>query len=174
MKKGIKKNLLLMAVVVMGGYILSGCGYYIAGKGGVMPGGVTSVAIPVFVNRTRKPNIESIITNKFASEFVTTVDVRDDAEAELRGVIKTYELRPVSYTKNDVVQEYRLSVTLALSLVDNNGGEVLWEDGDVRDYEDFIVNSTDVTATEEAEITVFKKLSKDLARLVKERMLENF
>lgn len=153
---------------------ITGCGYHVAGKGGHMPGGIEEVSIPVFVNMTKKPDIESIISTAFVSEFVTTVGVRAGAGAELRGAILSYELSPVSYTKNDVVQEYRLSVTLSLVLVEKAGGAVLWEDRNVRDYEDFKVTSTDVTATEEAEISVFRKLSKDVARLVKERMLENF
>jgi len=170
-----KKRSLLFALTVF--CVLSavtGCGYHIAGKGGRMPGEIREVAIPVFVNMTNKPDIESIISSAFAKEFVTTVDVRDAAGPELRGAILSYGLSPVSYTKNDVVQEYRLSVTLSLSLVEKGGGKVLWEDRNVRDYEDFIVSTTDVTATEEAEIAAFRKLSKDVARLVKERMLENF
>ncbi len=170
-----KKSFLLFAVAAL--FVLSGltgCGYHIAGKGGHMPGEIGEVSIPVFVNMTNKPDIESIISGAFVKEFVTTVEVRDGAGAELRGAILSYGLSPVSYTKNDVVQEYRLSVTLSLSLVEKAGGKVLWEDRNVHDYEDFIVSTTDVTATEEAEITVFRKLSKDVARLVKERMLENF
>lgn len=156
---------------------LAGCGYHIAGMGGHMPGEVKSMDIPVFRNATAKPDIESIITSSFVSEFVTTVEVRDKGDSVLQGVIKSYNLTPVSYTKSDVNQEYRLTVVLSVklySLADNAPQKLLWSDDNVTDYEDFTVNISDVSATKTREEEALRKLSRDTARLVKERMLENF
>ncbi|MBE9528777.1 MAG: hypothetical protein IME99_06025 [Proteobacteria bacterium] len=154
--------------------LLGGCGYHIAGMGGKMPGGVTTISIPVFVNHTGKPDIEATITTRFAEEFRTTVEVIDNAEARLDGQIVSYNLKAVSYTENDINLEYRLTVILDLSLVSVETDKVIWKAGRVVDYEDFIVVTSDVTATEEAEIEAFKKLSTDTARNIKERMLDNF
>ncbi|MFQ5353897.1 MAG: LPS assembly lipoprotein LptE [Thermodesulfobacteriota bacterium] len=151
-----------------------GCGYHIAGKSGSMPGGVTAVTIPVFTNTTAKPNIEGIITSAFVSELLTTVDVNKEAAAEVKGVIRSYNLQGVSYTTTDVTEEYRLTVVISLVLRDKKDGRVLWEDNNISDYEDFRVDVNDVARTEEVEIEVFKKLSKDLARKIKERLLEGF
>ncbi|MFQ5480627.1 MAG: LPS assembly lipoprotein LptE [Thermodesulfobacteriota bacterium] len=153
---------------------LAGCGYHIAGKSGSMPGGITEVTIPVFVNSTTKPDIEGIMTSAFVSEFITTVDVNKKADSVINAEIRSYNLNGVSFSQTDVTQEYRLSVVLALTLKDKKDGYVLWEDRAIRDYEDFKVDTTDVTRTEEVEIEVFRKLSKDLARKIKERMLEGF
>jgi outer membrane lipopolysaccharide assembly protein LptE/RlpB len=151
-----------------------GCGYHIAGKGGKMPGGITTISIPVFVNQTGKPDIEATLTTSFAEEFRTTVEVTGNAEARLDGQIISYNLKAVSYTKNDINLEYRLTVVLELRLIAVETGTVIWKADRVVDYEDFIVVTSDVTATDEAEIEAFKKLSTDTARNVKERMMDNF
>ena len=153
--------------------LIGGCGYHVTGKGGgSMPGSITELAVPIFTNDTRKPDIEGAVTAAFAEEFMTTVKVTDSAGAKMLGRIKSYDLNAVSYSRDDVNQEYRLTVVFSLRIV--SGGAVLWSDTAVTDYEDFVVNIADVTATEEAEIAALKKLARDTARLVKERMLEDF
>jgi len=157
--------------------LLMGCGYYIAGKGGVFPGGVKTIAIPFFINQTQKPEIESFITADLVDEFIRggQVLVVDEAKAEatLIGIIKGYTLTPISFSKTDVIQEYRLSIQMEVTLVRKADGKVLWEDKGITDYEDFKV-TTDVTATKTAELDAFKKMARDTARLIKERMIEAF
>jgi len=160
--------LLLMALS------FTGCGYHIAGKSGTMPGGIKELTIPVFVNATSKPDIEGIITSAFVSEFVTTVNINKEAGSELKGTIISYSLRGVSFTGQDVTKEYRLTVGVSIAVRNKKDGRVIWQDNGITDYEDFKVDTADVTHTEEVEIEAFKKLSKDVARKIKERMLEGF
>lgn len=153
---------------------IAGCGYHVAGKAGRMPGGVTTLTIPVFENKTSKPDIEGILTGAFVEEFVTTVQVVSAGEAVMRGTINVYELNPVSFTKSDVNQEYRLTVEMNLVLSRYSDDEILWKDANVRDYEDFLVDTSNVAATKEAEKEALRKIARDTARLVKERILEDF
>lgn len=165
------KGLLLCLVVLA---FSAGCGYHVAGRGGDLPGGVTSVTVPFFDNRTKKPDIESTVTTAFINELVTTVDVVKDGEAVLNGVITSYNLRPVSFTQRDISQEYRLTVGLSVELVRASDGEVLWLDHKISNYEDFTVDLADVVATEEAELEALRKIARDVARYTKERMIEGF
>lgn len=163
----------LIASFIFLAMTLAGCGYHIAGKSGKMPGDITSVSIPIFTNSTSKPDIESTITQAFVNEFVNTLKVTSDDNTVMKGAVISYELTPVSYTQNDVNKEYRLTVTLSLSIIQDNG-IVLWEDSEIVDYEDFSVNITDVSATNEGELAALKKIAQDTARFTKERMLEKF
>jgi len=167
-------NRLASVFVLLALLVISGCGYHTVGKGGRMPGGVESLAIPVFENRTAKPDIESDLTAAFVTEFVTSVKVEDTAGHAMYGVIKSYGLRPVSFTKSDINQEYRLTVELALTIVDKSSGRIIWRKENITDYEDFTVNINDVSETTESEKAALRKLARDTARLVKERMLERF
>ena len=116
----IRRASAIWALLVVMAALAAGCGYHIAGKGGKMPGGIKSVSIPIFFNSTAKPDIESTVTQAFVNEFVNTVHVTTDNEVVMRGTITSYELTPVSYTQNDVNQEYRLTVTLSLKDSYNN------------------------------------------------------
>lgn len=154
---------------------IAGCAsYHIAGKSGHMPGDIANLAIPVFANNTPKPDIEAAMTGAFSTEFATTVELSENSRYMLQGAIKMYELKSVSYSKSDINQEYRLTVVISLKIVNREDREVLWSDDNISRYADFAVNVSDVTATRTAETDAFRKITKDIARLVKERMLENF
>lgn len=156
---------------------LTACGYHIAGKGGGMPGNIATISIPFLKNQVQKPDVETVITTSLVDEFVKSGIVKvveEDADAVLNGTITGYDLTPVSFNKNDVIQEYRLTIKLDISLVRKSDGKVLWEGKNITDYEDFKVTTTDVTATKSAELDAVKKMAKDTARLIKERMLEDF
>ncbi len=155
---------------------IPGCGYHIAGRlEGRLPGDIVSLSIPFFRNETRRPDVEKVITSAFVEEFANNVEIVDKGgEAVMEGVIKSYRLVPVSYSRSDVIQEYRLKISMSIRLVRSEDGKVLWEDRNITDYDDFQVNTADVTATKEAEWKALKKMARDTARLVKERMLEDF
>jgi outer membrane lipopolysaccharide assembly protein LptE/RlpB len=161
----------------------SGCGYHIAGTGGVpegkigpLPGGIMSLSIPVFENRTGRPDVESVVTTALVNEFMNAVDIVPvgTADAVMEGVIKSYELSPVSFTENDIVREYRLTIVISIRLISSSDGEILWKDNNVTDYEDFFVDPTNVIATKDAEWEALKKMARDRARIIKERMVEGF
>lgn len=154
--------------------LLSGCGYHVAGKAGQMPGNIETLSIPVFSNRTIKPDIESVMTSAFVNEFITTMRVRENSPYVMDGVITSYSLTPVSFTKSDVSQEYRLTVMMELVILDRVDGKVIWKDSTVTDYEDFSVSAVDIARTRDRESEALRKLARDTARLVKERMMEGF
>jgi outer membrane lipopolysaccharide assembly protein LptE/RlpB len=164
---------LLFVVLLASPHAFLGCGYHVAGKAGGMPGGISSLSIPVFVNSTAKPDIEATLTSAFTKEFLSGIDIKEGADARLVGEIRSYSLSPVSYTRSDLTQEYRLSMRLSIRVISKDGA-VLWKDDNITDYEDFAVNASDVSATRDAEEEALLKLSADTARLTKERMLEGF
>ena len=157
------------ALVLIAALLFAGCGYHIAGRGAALPGGVTEMRVPVFSNETAKPDIEGPMTEAFVAEMVNTVRVSYRSEIVMTGVITGYDLKPVSFTGSDVNIEYRLTITLSVDI--KRGEDVLWKDENITDYEDFPVNALDVAATEDAERAAMRKLARDTARLVKERML---
>jgi outer membrane lipopolysaccharide assembly protein LptE/RlpB len=155
----------------------SGCGYHVAGNGGVpggMPGGIRSLSISFFENRTGRPDVETVVTTALVEEFMNTVDIvpAGEGDAVMEGIIKSYELKPISFTENDVVQEYRLTIVMSIRLVSSSDGKILWKDDNVTDYEDFLVDATNVTATKDTEREALRKMARDRARLIKERMVE--
>ncbi|MBE7413947.1 MAG: hypothetical protein HS130_01435 [Deltaproteobacteria bacterium] len=154
--------------------VLSGCGYRLTGKAGDMPGGVESLSIPVFTNVTLKPDIESSVTAAFVNEFLTTVSIAEDAPFIMEGTVTSYNIAPVSFTRSDVAQEYRLTVVMDLRIQNRTTGEVVWQASGVADSEDFTVNTASPSETRDREEAALVKLARDTARLIKERMLVRF
>lgn len=95
--------------------ITTGCAGYKLGSN--LPEGITSIAIPTFVNDTREPGLESTLTSAAIKEFQKDgslrVLVRDEASCVMEVVIRKYELEPLRYqrNKNLTAQEYRLNIT---------------------------------------------------------------
>ncbi len=168
---------LFLLVIALSG-ALSGCGYHVAGKGGSMPGGITTISIPFFQNHTKRPDVETVITTAIVDEFINTASLQvvksGEGEATLVGSVRLYTLTAVSFDSTDVTQEYRLSVVVDLKLLRKEDESILWERKGLTDYEDFKVTALDVDATKAAEREALKKMAKDMARLIKEQMVEDF
>lgn len=175
MKLGARR--LILAVFIF----LSGCGYHVMGAGtggggapagGAAPlGGADAISIPFFENRSSKPYVESVITAAFAEEFMKSVDLKADASSALVGTVIGYKLTPLAFTENDVVSEYRVTVSLLVRV--ENGGKVAWEET-IEDYEDFAVSSVSIARTKDAEARAVKKIASDMARTIKERVMGGF
>jgi hypothetical protein len=154
---------------------LFGCsGYHVAGKGGSLPGGIASISVPIFTNNTAKPGIESTLSPPFADELVKTgfVKVGSKSEGTLKGTIKEYTLRSISFDPQDKVKKYRLTVVIDLVLVESSTEKVLWEGSGFKDSEEFLAPADRISETNED--AALKKIATDLARLFKERVLEDF
>lgn len=171
--KGMSRHILILFLAVL----FAGCGYHVLGRGdNPAIAGIKSVAIPVFRNDTYRPDVESVVTSAVVDEFLNVFDVVgiERADAVFEGTVREYELAPVSYGARDVVREYRLNVVISMRVVRKSDGAVLWEDKEIKDYEDFVVDTTNVMATKDAEAIALRKISGDTARLLRERMLEGF
>ena len=143
-------------------------------------GVITKMSIPVFTNKTRRPGVETVITEAFTYEFKNTVEiVADDspeAEAKMVGTVLDYDIEPTSVDANNIATAYRLLISFNVKIVTPDG-KVLWDDT-ITDYEDFEVdrsdNSSRIIHTKDREWEVLKKMVRDRARIFKEFAVENF
>lgn len=150
-------------------YAIFGCGYRTVDTT-ALPGGIKTLSIPVFKNESDRADVETIVTNAVVNEFMRSVDVvgAGEGDAVIVGTVKAYKLSPVSFTAHDVASTYRVSIVLSIKLVKD--GEVLWQDDNITDYEDFAVNTANVLTTKQSEWALVKKMATDSARRVKERI----
>ncbi len=179
MKRSIRNAIFLITLMATAA-LYTGCGYRVAGgpssASGPMPGDIKSISIPYFTNQTRRAGIERILTESVIDEFmaVTKVSRKGPAEAVLRGEVKTYKLVPVSYSSTDVVSEYRIEITLSIKIIRDSDGKTLWEDSYIYDEDDFPVDESSVAFTKSAELDAFRSMSRDTARLIRDRVIEGF
>jgi len=153
-----------------------GCGYKLVGKGTHLPPGVSSIAIPTFKSQTREPGIEIPFTQAFLNEFIRDrrikVVARDEAEAVLEGVIKSYEYYSVSYDRSGLASEYRATVTVDLTLRKRNG-EVIWKENDLSETRAFRASPGGVT-TESNKNVALAQIGELMAGRIRNRFFHNF
>ena len=90
-------------------FIMVGCGYKMVGKETHLPPGISSIAIPTFKSKVLEPGIEIPFTQAFLNEFILDKRVkvvdRNEADAILEGVIKSYEYYSISYDRTGLAIE---------------------------------------------------------------------
>jgi outer membrane lipopolysaccharide assembly protein LptE/RlpB len=163
--------------------LLSACGYQLSGTKTHVPPGITSLAIPTFVNKTLEPGIEVPFTQGFLREFLFDSRVkilgRTEADAVLEGVIKAFDLQSVSYNRSGFVMEYQTNVVVDLTLK-RKDGEVLWRLNDLSEARWYrasfgeIVPSTGGILNEESKDISVQETGKFMAERVKSRFFYNF
>jgi len=163
--------------------LLSACGYQLSGKKTHVPPGITSLAVPTFVNQTLEPGIEVQFTQGFLREFLFDSRVkilsRSEADAVLEGVIKAFDLQSVSYNRSGFVMEYQTNVIVDLTLK-RKDGEVLWRLNNLSEARWYrasfgeVVPSTGGILNEASKDNAVQETGKFMAERVKSRFFYNF
>ena len=122
--------------------LVGGCGYSI-GLGGNLPSHLKTVAVPVFVNSTQQPAVESVITAAVVNAFVTSgrlkvVSVKE-ADSILEGNIVGYYLDSIAYNAESNVTVYRLRVRVNILFRDIRQSTTLYKQDGLEQWADFRV-----------------------------------
>ncbi len=170
--------------ILLGMIILSGCGYHFTTVKEFLPGGVKSVFIPTFQNRTTKSGIETTFTSALRNEFIKSKAIqvvdRDQAEGEIVGKILQLSLEATSHQEKKLeergtkilAREYNANVTVEISLLRRKDQKILWSRtlSDSRRYsaaEDLLVNET-------KQREAFDKIAVYLMEQAHDQMFEDF
>lgn len=114
---------------------VTGCGVYSFSSSSL--GGVKTVAVPQFENKTLEYGIQEDLTAKVIDRIIADnamkVVALADADAVLRGEIVKYERLPYTYDKSDNVAEYRVNIYVNFTLA-RKGGKSLAEKTDMLGF----------------------------------------
>lgn len=113
----------------------AGCGVYSFSSSSL--GGVKTVAVPQFENKTGEYGIEGDLTARVIDRLITDnvlkVVALADADAVLRGEIVKYERVAYTYDKGDNVSEYKVNIYVNFTL-ERKGGKSLLEKNNVLGF----------------------------------------
>ena len=164
-------GVLMLAVAALG---LGACGYSFRGT---LPSHVRTVAVPIFLNRTQEPGVESIITRAVVQAFATNGRLRvtrpADADAILEGEITSYGVQGIAFDETLNVQQYRLLVVLNLRMRDVRRSEVLFQQTGVTEQADFRVVGA-VSSTIAREETALSQAAAEIARSIVSLAIDRF
>ena len=168
-----------VALTLLLGLALAGCGYHSAGHAAKLPPDLKTIAIPAFVNHTHTYRVEQVLTAAVVREFLSRTNYRlanqatDSADATLRADVMTTELAPLTYDSNTGrASSALITVTMKVQLVDRQG-KVLYENQNYTFREQYQV-SREISSFFEEETPALDRLSRDFARTLVSNVLEAY
>ncbi|MGY8808533.1 MAG: LPS assembly lipoprotein LptE [Fidelibacterota bacterium] len=110
-------------------FLLFGCAYY--SMAGSIPANISNVSIPLFVNDT--PEFE--LSEKLTSEIVQQISIQNvikitndiDSDSVIDGSVVSVSDGPYAFNNNEQVSEYRFSLSVKVSWIDNEDDSKLFE-----------------------------------------------
>ena len=165
-------------VPLLGVLFLVSCGYGLVGRSTFLDPAIRSVAIPAFVNRTTRVELEQRVTQAVAEEFVSRgrlqlVTSEKDAHAILRGSIDSFNIFPIAFDQGRATR-YQISITAKIELLDHrNEDKVLWKNDQYRFTEDYEVNLATTNAFDQ-ETRAIQEIAVRFAEGLVTNLLEGF
>jgi len=160
--------------------LLSACGYHFTPVGGIVPENAKTIAIPVFINGTYEPFIDTEVTRAVVDEFLADGRLRvvglEAADIVLKGTVTKFDITPTSYTVDNYVQSYNVSIGVSITIEDAKARKVLLQDTGVGSVFNagYAVSVGNITLTKIAKDLVVKNACRDLASSLRSRVLEGF
>jgi outer membrane lipopolysaccharide assembly protein LptE/RlpB len=110
--------------------IVSGCGVYTFS--GAVPGHLKSIAVPPFENQTAEFGLAEDLSAALIDEFLDdnsfkVLDLRQ-ADAVIYGTIVRIHDAPSTYSSNESVQEYKVTITARVRYEDLVKGKIIWDE----------------------------------------------
>lgn len=169
-----RRRRLGVLALALAAWALGGCGYSFRGT---LPSHVRTVAVPIFLNRTQEPGVESIITRAVVQAFSTNGRLQivrpADADAILEGEVSSYSVQAIAFDETINVQQYRLVVVLNLRMRDVRRNTVLFQQNGVQEQADFRVVGP-VSSTIAREESALTQAAAEIARSIVSLAIDRF
>ncbi len=171
----------LLFILVLPFYII-GCGY---STQRLLPDNLQTIHVALFENDTykntnyEKPfkrNIENIVTDQLIEQFLIDgalgVTQKNVADLLLEGKVTYYTKEPLQYSSidSDDVEEYRIHITVELTLTNQITSEIIFEKEAAMQYEDYDVSGTFIRTEDSA----LEQAAEDLAKDIVIRIVEGW
>ncbi len=176
--RGVAAAISWLVPALLASFSFHGCGYTLSGRSVALPQGVQTIGIPIFVNRTNRPDLEQRITEHVIDEFSTRGRIRilpgeEGADAVLMGVILGYTSNPVVVSELGRASRYEIRITASVVLREARTDRLLWEDDHFFFRGQYDVPSSPGAFVDQ-EILAIDDVATDFARSVVSSILEGF
>ena len=108
-------------------FLLFGCAYY--SMAGSIPPNIKNVSVPLFINETVEFELSEKLTSgiiqEIGSQNIVKITNDIDSDSIINGVISSVSDGPYTFNNNEQVSEYRFSLSVKVSWVDNNDENIL-------------------------------------------------
>lgn len=180
--------IILGMIVLLPGFLITGCGYSIRASGDPMGIKMESIAIPMIESTSSDLGFEADFTRVIREEFIRNSKVplvpREEAQTVLSVRVYDIETEPVSYdldqpTVNGAVFTYtetrtrRLKVKVDIRFDDERTGEVIWRNEYMEERTSYVVDK-DPLATRYNKKKALETIAERLAKRIFLQTMERF
>lgn len=168
---------LVCALIML--WMSSGCGYHLAdGEDSIDPA-IQKVFVDTFTNRTSEAGIENLFRSAFMDQVLRggrfqLAGSREEADALIRGDIRSLSTSHLSYGKTDLSVEERLTVVLDVTFEERTSKRILWQVRNFNYYNDYTVAGEQTNVMEIKRKNALVKLSGDAAERAYSLILSGF
>jgi len=167
-------------------FLVTGCGYSLAGRGSFLPADIKIIGVPQFVNRTQIFNLETQLTQKVRSEFIgrgryQILPEATGVDALLTGEVSSVSVQPVSLTAQNIASRYVITMTARVELRDLRANSVLWENPSLVFRQEYdapnagvVGGVIDPAAFLGQDLNALDRMTNDFARSIVSAILEAF
>ncbi len=171
----LRKLILVLAIPAL--FALGGCGYQLTSHPSLAtPVSGKRIAVPLFVNKSYKPNLGAFMTESLVDLLATRSGgkVVDEEKAELllTGTIVSSSNNAISYSAADTVMEYRAIINIEAALTEKKSQKVLWK-GTLSWSQDYPVNTV-VALQQNSEEAAYREICDKLALQLYEKVADGF
>jgi len=110
-------------------FLLFGCAYY--SMAGSIPANIKNVSIPLFNNETVEFELSEKLTSgiiqEISSQNIIKITNDIDSDSIINGVISFVSDGPYAFNNNEQVSEYRFSLSVKVSWIDNSNDSALFD-----------------------------------------------
>jgi outer membrane lipopolysaccharide assembly protein LptE/RlpB len=169
----------LAKVLLPVSFVLSGCGYHVAGRPTGAPAEWRTIAIPAFKNDTTHDRIEQRFTEAVIREFIARTKYRvvqdpSSADAVLHGEVLSIETSPVLFNATTgEVTTMLVTVQVKVELDDTVSKKPVYQNADMTFRDEYQISSDPQSFFNEEDPTL-GRMSHDFASHFVATILEGF
>ena len=180
------RTIRLATGLAMGLALLTGCGYHQLGSATHIPGGVQTIAVPIFATRVQGFRPEVYFTQAVVRELNLATRYRvqtavagnadtstADADAVLRGTILSEAVTPLTYdSSSGQTSSYLVTITASVRLVARDG-TVLYRN-DAFNWREQYQSTQDLSGSIQEDTPAVRRLARAFAQALVSDMQESF
>jgi hypothetical protein len=119
----------------------------------LLPGHLQTVHITLFTNKTLKAGLDELATNQVIRAFGGGSNLRitdkQNADLVIEGDVSGFSKTPYTYTSDQNVIDYKITITFKVRCVDVARNDVFWE-GSVSEWATYSADADEDGAIDEA------------------------
>ncbi len=176
------KSLFVLLGVGIGITLTGGCGY---STGSLLPSNYRTISVEPFKNKVGYLNenirglyvplleakVHDAVVSRFQTDGHLKVTRSEQADLVLKGSLIGFDREELRLSDNQDVTEYRLRITVAITLFDGTGGgQELWDEPSYSGEATYYISGPQA----KSEAQALDDALKDISRRIVERTLENW